>query len=386
MGHGTRSFTNETSWVVGHYLGDKSNPCITIIDTPGTSDTSGRDCEHGIALAEAIKQIGSIDAFVLLFKGINPRFDESMKDQIKLFLEIFGQEMWQNTITEFTFWGHDKKSITTRKKHQGGLSEDTKHSMWNMEYSREFGVQHNIPSIFIDPIFDEETAETDEKKINKKNTDYFWNFLTQRLTTFHCDKRCQAPSGFFAGQPWLLPENGVQYKRLGDRTVVTWQIWLAGCDGSGTKSYDIWHQDVDNITSVIYEHFDNNTIRNDRSKLMKGMQVLDEPTVKLKTIRIIIEPTEEHHFGSYFIENRLGRSDLGQLKKIIDGEWQEWSPFSTCSKTCISCYDEPGLMQRQRTCLPPHNGGKPCEGESKEEKACAHHPQDDGSSFRYDDS
>ena len=272
-------------------MGDKGNPCITIIDTPGTSDTSGRDCEHGIALAQAIKRIGSIDAFVLLFKGINPRFDESMKDQIKLFLEIFGQEMWQNTITEFTFWGHDKKSITTRKKHQGGLSEDTKHSMWNMEYSREFGVQHNIPSIFIDPIFDEETAETGEKKINKKNTDYFWNLLTQRFTTFHCDKRCKAPFGFFAGQPWLLPENGVKYKRLGDRAVVTWQIWLAGCDGSGTKSYDIWHQDVDNITSVIYEHFDNNTIRNDQSKLMKGMQVLDEQTVKLKTIRIIIEST-----------------------------------------------------------------------------------------------
>ena len=60
--------------MVGHYLGDPANPCITIIDTPGTSDTEGRDCKHGIALAEGIKRIGSITAFMMLFSGENPRF------------------------------------------------------------------------------------------------------------------------------------------------------------------------------------------------------------------------------------------------------------------------------------------------------------------------
>ena len=66
VGHLTESHTTETSWMVGHYLGDPANPCITIIDTPGTSDTEGRDCEHGVALAEGIKRIGSITAFMLL--------------------------------------------------------------------------------------------------------------------------------------------------------------------------------------------------------------------------------------------------------------------------------------------------------------------------------
>ena len=63
---------------------------ITIIDTPGTGDTEGRDCEHGtlmellkkqqwsdkyfdnfligIALAKGIKEIGSVDAFIIMFK------------------------------------------------------------------------------------------------------------------------------------------------------------------------------------------------------------------------------------------------------------------------------------------------------------------------------
>ena len=60
VGHGADAATTNISWMVGHYLGDAANPCITVIDTPGTGDTEGRDCEHGIALTEEIKQMGSI--------------------------------------------------------------------------------------------------------------------------------------------------------------------------------------------------------------------------------------------------------------------------------------------------------------------------------------
>merc|ERR1719460_1162486 len=69
VGHGVESHTVETSWMVGHYLGDPNNPLMTIIDSPGTGDTEGRDCSHGIALAEGIKRIGAIDAFMVLIKG-----------------------------------------------------------------------------------------------------------------------------------------------------------------------------------------------------------------------------------------------------------------------------------------------------------------------------
>ena len=125
MGHGADAGTTNISWMVGHYLGDAANPCITVIDTPGTGDTEGRDCEHGIALTEEIKQMGSIDAFVFLYKGISPRFTQSMEDQIKLYMSIFGQEIWQNTITEFTFWRHDKRSIRERAHIRGSLSLST---------------------------------------------------------------------------------------------------------------------------------------------------------------------------------------------------------------------------------------------------------------------
>ena len=365
VGHGSESFTTSTSWMVGHYLGDPANPLITVIDTPGTGNTDGRDCEHGIALAEKIKRIGSVDAFIL-FKGTNPRFTQPMEDQIKLLVSIFGEEMWQNTITEFSFWRHDRRSILDRERSQGNLNEVTQHNNWNKEYKERFGVSQTIRSVFIDPVFDGGLADNTEKEIDEKNTNKLWNLL-KNLTTFQCKERCQAPSGFFTGQPWLIPENTVQNKRLGDRTVITWQIWFANCNGSGTTSYNLSHVDQDNTTQMLYEHFDNNTTRSEHSSL----QILDKSNEKFRTIQLIIESTEEEHYGSYFVENSKGRSQLGQLRKIMDGEWQEWSPFSPCSKTCMISLEQPGLMQRERTCKLPQNGGQPCRGKSTEKTTCA---------------
>ena len=123
-GHGAVSHTQTTDWMVGHYLGDSSNPCITIIDTPGIGDTENRDCQHGIALAKGIKEIGSIDAFMLLFNGQDPKFTQDIQKQIDLYLDIFGIEMWTNTITEFTWWSHDDRSIEKRKKNNKGLNNE----------------------------------------------------------------------------------------------------------------------------------------------------------------------------------------------------------------------------------------------------------------------
>ena len=102
VGHTVNSHTDKISWMVGHYLGDPANPLITIIDTPGTGDNpeSGkyRDCEHGIALVELVKRIGSINAFLVLIKGTNPRFDSFLEQLLKMYESIFGKEMWDNTI------------------------------------------------------------------------------------------------------------------------------------------------------------------------------------------------------------------------------------------------------------------------------------------------
>ena len=74
VGHGAEAHTNATSWMVGHYLGDPANPCITIIDTPGTGDTEGRDCDHAVAISKGLQEIGGIETFLLLYKGTNVRW------------------------------------------------------------------------------------------------------------------------------------------------------------------------------------------------------------------------------------------------------------------------------------------------------------------------
>ena len=385
VGHRAESHTNATTWMVGHYLGDPANPCITVIDTPGTGDTEGRDCDHAIALAEDLKKMGSIDAFLLLFKGVNLRFDQRMQEQITLFRNIFGANLFQNVITEFTFWSHDKASIRKRKRNQAGLDEEEKHRTWNQEYQEKFDVQIEIPSVFIDPVYDKEVAEESETRINQENTDKLWNLITRDFKTFRCDKRCKAPSGFFSGQPWLFEQNEEVNKRLGDRAVITWQIWFAGCDGTGTKSFTIVHQTPVGGKTTIYEkevQEEEVEVIHD-SRLMEGMQVVDEPSEKFKTIRLTIESTEDAHFGVFSLKNDKGESEESHLKKIVDGEWEGWGPFSACSKTCISGDEEPGTMHRQRGCKPPQNGGQPCKGKNKDTRTCAHRPGDSQDIFRY---
>ncbi|XP_067016400.1 SCO-spondin-like isoform X2 [Acropora muricata] len=51
----------------------------------------------------------------------------------------------------------------------------------------------------------------------------------------------------------------------------------------------------------------------------------------------------------------------------VNGRWDIWSVWSTCSKTC-----GPGTLTRRRTCSnpPPKHGGKHCKGPSEQAKVC----------------
>nr|XP_058953113.1 coadhesin-like [Pocillopora verrucosa] len=55
----------------------------------------------------------------------------------------------------------------------------------------------------------------------------------------------------------------------------------------------------------------------------------------------------------------------------VDGNWSPWSSFGMCSKTCGG-----GLKHRTRLCNspPPSNGGKSCQGPSRETVDCNTHP------------
>ena len=322
--------------MVGHYLGDPNNPLITIIDTPGTGDDQGRDCEHGIALAKGVKRIGKIDAFMVLLNGQKARFSEPLQEQMKMYQNIFGKEIWDNTIIEFTYWSHNGRDIRKRKKSRK-LDVNKQTKFWNEVFAVKFRLDKTIPIVFVDPVFEEDFADKNEIAINKRNTDRLWRLLTKNNKPYTCGKRCQAPSGFFSGNPWLLEDGSSTDQRPGALAAVTWQIWFAGCNGNGTRSYTISHVDATNVTTVLFKSvFDNGTSTADDSNLLAGIEVKDETGEKFITIRLKIKSLEDKHFGSYFVVNDKGTSKPGQVNKIVDGEWQEWGPFGNCSKACIT--------------------------------------------------
>ena len=55
------------------------------------------------------------------------------------------------------------------------------------------------------------------------------------------------------------------------------------------------------------------------------------------------------------------------LVLAIDGGWGPWSTWSLCSGECGT-----GIQTRYRNCNKPEpkHGGKPCAGDTKEERSC----------------
>jgi hypothetical protein len=49
----------------------------------------------------------------------------------------------------------------------------------------------------------------------------------------------------------------------------------------------------------------------------------------------------------------------------VNGVWSDWSGWSACNATCGM-----GMQARVRVCQAPQNGGLPCKGHAREERAC----------------
>ena len=75
--------------------------------------------------------------------------------------------------------------------------------------------------------------------------------------------------------------------------MITWQIWHAACDNSVSRSYNIFHVAADNTPRAIYEIFYNNTVQAFKGNLPEGMQAFEESAEKFKTIKLLVESTDE---------------------------------------------------------------------------------------------
>lgn len=59
-----------------------------IIDTPGHGDSGGRDSEHISAMVDSLKGIQYATAFIILFNGQSPRYDEPLQSMLNTLVQV----------------------------------------------------------------------------------------------------------------------------------------------------------------------------------------------------------------------------------------------------------------------------------------------------------
>jgi len=377
VGNAWTSHTNETAWIAGPWLGDYTNPsCFTIVDTPGIGDSEGRDCVHGMVIAEEVKRLSPIDAFVLIFKGTNTRFTTDLQEQLSFYEELFGQEFWKRVIIEVSFWRHrnsDKDDrLEDRETDEGKFTHDL-----NFELRKKFNLQFDIPVVFVDPKYSEKRGRRypEERDAFQKNTTTLWKFVNSGQS-YTCHGHCRS-TGFLEGKPTLISEAQIN-ARIGDKVVLDFSIWFSKCPAAnltGSRSYDIFKDGV-KIWTVVDEQGEEKTrfkpkqmIKNvntplnmeifDRCSQTMGSQssrqeLCNVELSKFKIVQVLFGQLTEVAFGSYYVVNAEGKSAEVLIKEMVDGSysgWTEWGPWDTVKQA----------KERTRVCTPPVNGGAPCE-------------------------
>ncbi len=80
---------------------------------------------------------------------------------------------------------------------------------------------------------------------------------------------------------------------------------------------------------------------------------------------LIVKETIGNLFGKKEAEPKFGKKNTAP----VDGYWLTLQNWSQCNKKC-----DGGISTFHRMCVPPKNGGKPCDGEGIITKKCNMHP------------
>jgi len=112
---GHESKTEETTCFIGEYLNNSNHriqrKTFRIIDSPGFGDTGGKDVRNMKMLSHKIKEMGKIDAVVMLWKleqnGIG-RMTRPKKEYFTQMRMVFGHKIWRRLVMVYTFsrWSH----------------------------------------------------------------------------------------------------------------------------------------------------------------------------------------------------------------------------------------------------------------------------------------
>ena len=175
-----KSCTFETAVKKGYWLGQRDKP-FTICDTPGLNDPNGQDSSNVFNLVTKLKEVKSVDAFIVALNGQCPRLDNGIKDMLLLFKNIFGENFYKNIIIVFTRWSFDKRS--QHRRSEIGLIEDDHSSEWNGQFKREFEVEEDLSVVFVDACYYRD--DFDESSAFERETDKLWKIINS-FGKFEC--------------------------------------------------------------------------------------------------------------------------------------------------------------------------------------------------------
>ena len=179
--------TKKTCSDTGYWLGDASNPLVTVIDTPGFGDKNLEKEEETIngLVTELRDNIKFIHAFVIAFNGKEaPRLTRALRTMLNLFSKMFGDDFWNNAIMEFTRWDFNKYAAEQRLRDDPPKTEIA----WTKEYNeflrKEIGIPFDLQAVYIDSHYDNDTDGLEVNAFTKYTNKLFEYAKNQ--TPFAC--------------------------------------------------------------------------------------------------------------------------------------------------------------------------------------------------------
>ena len=166
-----RVVTKATCANQGNWLGNTSNPLVTIIDTPGFMDNDIEAEERTIdGLVGFLKNdIKYVHTFLIVFDGSQSiRLTKDLRSMLNLFTKMFGEDFWKNAVIGFSKWKFDKHTQQVRENQEipkttSSFTEDA-----NNIFKKRLGVKTRLQSVFIDSHYN--TENEIEISQFKKNT------------------------------------------------------------------------------------------------------------------------------------------------------------------------------------------------------------------------
>lgn len=152
--------TTKTCSDTGHYLGNHSNPRVTIIDTPGFGDANLAEAETIDDLVFFLRDhIKFIHAFVIVVNGdVTLRLNRQTRMMLNLLTKMFGDDFWNNVILEVSHWSYNPREAAKREATRPPKTEVAFKRELNDILRTKLKVPKELKAIFIDSHYDSDTA------------------------------------------------------------------------------------------------------------------------------------------------------------------------------------------------------------------------------------